>query len=84
MNDMNKTKWTGLFSTVMAGTTITGIMLSANHLAKKYGQKPNPTKMYDVNFYNIIDYGINKFLHTEDNEILSHTENEISEKKIIF
>lgn len=70
----NKLKWTNLASTLLAGSTVAGVMFTANHIAKKYGQKINSNKLIDINWYNILDYGINRFLETDDEEIVNDVE----------
>ncbi len=67
-------KWTNLTSTLLAGTSVAGILLTANRMAKKYGQKINPNRLINIKWYNIIDYGINRFLETDEDEIVSDFE----------
>ena len=66
---MRNTKWTNLTSTVLAGTTIGGVMVGAYHKAKKYGQRTNPNRVIDLSLYNVVDYAINKFLNTDDEKL---------------
>ena len=64
-----KTKWVNFYTRMAAGAVVTGSVIVANRMAKKYGQKPNQDKLVNVNLYNIADYAVNKFLNADDEKI---------------
>lgn len=64
-----KGKWINFYSRLAAGAVVTGSVIAANKIAKKYGQKPNDNKFADLNLYNIADYAVNKFLNADDEKI---------------
>lgn len=70
---MRKGKWANLFGTALAGTTVAGVMISANKLAKKYGEKPNNTKLVNLNLAKTVEYAIDKFVNTDDDKLISIT-----------
>ncbi len=70
---MRKGKWANLFGTALAGTTVAGVMISANKLAKKYGEKPNSTKLVNLNLAKTVEYAIDKFVNTDDDKLISIT-----------
>ena len=47
-----------------------GIMISANKLAKKYGEKPVNTKLINIDAAKTIEYAVNKFVNTDDEKLL--------------
>ena len=67
---MKKGKWANLFGSALAGTTVAGIMISANKLAKKYGEKPVNTKLINIDAAKTIEYAINKFVNTDDEKLI--------------
>lgn len=83
---MRKNKWSNFFGTILAGGTVASVAITANHLAKKYGEKPNKTKLYEVSTGKIITYAIDKFLKTDDDELISvveqSTENKADNKEV--
>lgn len=64
-----KSKWISFYSGIAASSVMTGTLIAANHMAKKYGQKIKEEKMFNINSINIIDYGIKKFLEADDEQI---------------
>lgn len=64
-----KSKWVSFYSGIAASSVMTGTLIAANHMAKKYGQKPKEEKMFKLNTINIIDYGVKKFLEADDEQI---------------
>lgn len=67
---MKKGKWANLFGSALAGTTVAGVMISANKLAKKYGEKPVNTKLINIDAAKTIEYAINKFVNTDDDKLI--------------
>lgn len=69
-----KNKWTSFFSGIAASSVMVGTLVAANKMAKKYGQRPNQDKLINVNPTTLIDYGIKKFLETDDEKLAKITE----------
>ena len=64
-----KEKWVNFYTRIAAGAIVTGSIIAAERIAKKYGQKPNQDKLVNVNLYNVADYAVNKFLNADDEKI---------------
>lgn len=65
---MKKNEWSNFFGTVFAGITVGTVAIAGKHFAKKYGQKPNTNKLFDIKLSHLADYGINKFLESDSGE----------------
>lgn len=70
---MKKAKWSNLFGTALAGATVAGVMISANKLAEKYGEKPVGTKLVNLNLAKTVEYAIDKFVNTDDDKLIRIT-----------
>ena len=68
---MKKGKWSNLFGSIGAAATIGTLAVIGRHLSKKYGQKINNEKLISLEINKVLNAGIDKFLHTDDEEILS-------------
>ena len=68
---MKKNKWSNFFGTALAGATVLTAVATGNHFAKKYGQKTNPNKFFDIKLANLLDYGFNKYIESDNENIVS-------------
>lgn len=68
---MRKGKWSNLFGSIFAATTVGAVAVASKHFSKKYGQKTNNEKIIPLEFGKIINSGIDKFLNTDDDQLLS-------------
>lgn len=64
-----KSKWTRFYTNIAAGTVVAGSLIASNKMAKKYGQKPNQDKLFNINLYSAADYAIKKFMAADDEKI---------------
>ncbi|MBE6827406.1 MAG: hypothetical protein E7514_02165 [Ruminococcaceae bacterium] len=71
---MKKGKWANLFGTALAGVTVGAVVTTGKHFAKKFGQKTNTNRLFDIKLSHLIDYGLEKFVNTPENEIIEKTE----------
>ena len=68
---MKNGKWSNLFGGICAATTIGTVAAVSRHFTKKYGQKINNEKIVPLELGKIINSGIDKFLNTDDDQLLS-------------
>jgi hypothetical protein len=68
---MRKGKWANLFGGIFAAATIGTVAVASKHVSKKYGQKINDEKIISLELNKVLNAGLDKFLHTDDDVLLS-------------
>lgn len=64
-----KGKWKNFYSGIAASSVMVGSLLVGRKMAKKFGIAPNQDKLININLVTVADYGIKKFLETDDEKL---------------